>query len=276
MCVTHAGSARQPVTQAPSSPEVELEIGADPDIKYARTGSGFYNNSDLYKHLKPLLKPGPAAVADGDCMFDSLRILLSRNNIQRADGEAWDVPSLRKVATQAAQREWEHAQSNDREKRRLQGKLLSIIELQRKFSSSLQNDIEAYFERMQVPCNPSKYKMKVPHGLRGLWGDSHILHALADALGIVVVTMTASPSCMAWLLGKKGVNLATQVPECIVYLHHDGYSHYNTLVPTGGDAADSMVRQAMAGALPAFVPGTTVTSGLPSHAKSTRSRDRLR
>ena len=94
-------------------------------------------------------------------------------------------------------------------------------------------------------------------------------------IGIVVVTMTASQFCEAWILGNKGVSLSMQAPRCIVYLQCDGCSHYSKHLPKEGNAADAVVKQAMAGELPPFVAWTAWTPGLPQHAKSTRTRDRL-
>lgn len=275
----HAGSARQPDRQAsPSSPEIVMEVGAaapalSPPVKCVSAGEGHYNHRHLYIQLDPLLKPGPAAQADGDCMYDSLRIELARNHMLQEDGNAWDVPSLRGTATQTAVREWEQAQGDEKERKSLEGKLLSIIEKQGKYCGSGSMDIDTYFRRMYVPCNPSRYKVKVPRGLRGIWGDSHMLHCIADALNIAVVTMTTSPFHQAMIFGKKGVSPPSQAPQCIVYLQYDGYSHYDTLVPKEGNAADNMVMRALAGDLPEIAAGQSFVPGL--RTKQTR-QSRLR
>ena len=157
--------------------------------------------------------------------------------------------------------EWGHALVNHMEKRKLERKLVCSIERHIIIAGSGIMDIEAYLQRMQVPCNPYQYMVKVPHGLHGLWGDSHVLHCLVDALGIAVVTIAAGPRREAWIFGKKGVSLENQGPKYIVYLQHDGYSHYNTLLPKEGDMADTLIRQVMAGELHSFVTGTSGTPG---------------
>ena len=57
----------------------------------------FYIQRGLYRHFDTL-RPGPAALADGNGMFDSICVLLERNNIVDAYGEARDVPSLCGIA----------------------------------------------------------------------------------------------------------------------------------------------------------------------------------
>ena len=237
-----------------------------------------YNHRDLYEYLEPLLSLGPAALEDGNCMFDSLCILLSRNNILRADGDAWNVPNMRVAAVEAARREWELAQRDDKQKQKLEGTLMSIIELHRKTAGSRVMDIESYFQQMQVPCNAAQFNVEVPRGLQGIWGDSHMLHCLADALGIVVVVMTASPTCEACIYGPKDQSTSNQAPQCIVYLQHDGLSHYGTLVPTHGDAADTLVKQAMASALPELTQkgAKRRLARMPLTARKTRHSEQKR
>ena len=274
----HAGSARQPVEPESASPEVVMDVAAlSPDVRSVTSGIGFYNHRILYQHLDPLLEPGPIALSDGNCMFDSVRLLLKENNIVRTDGREWDVPSLRMIAVQTARREWEGTQGNDREKRRLEGKLMSIIERQNSITGSGRMDIEEYFRRMQVPCDPAKYNVRVPRGMSGLWGDSHMLHCLADALCIIIVSVTLGNERRAWILGPRPTdNTASEAPRCIIYLQHDGLSHYDTLVPKDGDGADQVVRKAMAGDLKELEAGTAGAAGASLHAKTTRASTRSR